>query len=317
MDYGALMGRAWQLTTRFRFLWLLGLFAGGTIGSCAPGTSYRVNQSEMQSVSPDTARLLATLTNWLAQNVGLVVAVFVFLALLGVAWLNISLICQGAMARATLDLARGRPVTLGAAWSTGLQYFGRFLALWLILIGLGILIAVGVAIVLAIAGALAFLVESLRVVLAILGVLALIVSVVVGIAVAVLAGVVVAYAQRAIVHRDAGPWQALVLGYQLLRLRLGPSLLLWLIGVALTIGFGIATALVAVVALIPLAGVGAILWFAAGGLTLFLILYAVLATVIFVLLVWGLSGAINAYFWNYWTLAYLQLSAPPPGVQQV
>ncbi|MCL5110564.1 MAG: hypothetical protein M1401_17200 [Chloroflexi bacterium] len=317
MDYGALIGRAWQLTLRYRFLWLLGLFAGGTVGSCSPGTSYRTNGPEVQSVSPTAMEMGRAITAWLSQNLGVMVAIFAFFILLGLAWLIISLIAQGAMARATLDLARGLPVTLGAAWSTGLHYFGRFLLLWLILIGLGILMAVAVGIVVTIGGALAFAVESLRVVLAILGVLALIVGVVVGIAVAVLLGVVVAYAQRVIVHRDAGPWQALVIGYELLRLRFGPSLLLWLISLALTIGAGIAVAIVAVVALIPLAGVAAIIWFTAGGLSILLIVYAALAAVVFLLLLWTLGGAINTYFWNYWTLAYLQLSAPPPGVQQV
>ena len=37
MDYGALVSRAWNLTWRHRFLWILGLFAGGGVSSCGSG----------------------------------------------------------------------------------------------------------------------------------------------------------------------------------------------------------------------------------------------------------------------------------------
>jgi hypothetical protein len=37
MDYGALIREAWGTTWRHRFLWVLGLFAGGAVGVSAGG----------------------------------------------------------------------------------------------------------------------------------------------------------------------------------------------------------------------------------------------------------------------------------------
>jgi len=47
--------------------------------------------------------------------VGVALGAFVLALVL----LVISLIAEGAMARATADVARGRPITLGEAWSVG------------------------------------------------------------------------------------------------------------------------------------------------------------------------------------------------------
>ena len=33
MDYGRLIQEAWALTWRYRFLWVLGCFAGGAVGA--------------------------------------------------------------------------------------------------------------------------------------------------------------------------------------------------------------------------------------------------------------------------------------------
>ena len=321
MDYGALIGRAWQLTTRHRFLWILGLFATSTAGSWpanpAASVNYNVGRGDIQQLPPDMARALEAIGQWFVSNWATIVAVGLNLFLLFLAWLIVSFIAQGGMARATLDLARGRATTLGQAWSAGLHFFWRYLGLWLILIGLGIAVAVVVGAVFAFGGLLAYAVESLRVVLAILGAVLLVVAAVAGIVVSVAVTIVVAYAQRAIVARDLGPWDALVAGVDLLRARLGPSLLLWLINLALGIGAAIVLGVMAVLLLIPLGGLGAVLWAVGNGFSITLGIYAFLALLAFIAVLWGVSGAINAFFWNYWTLAYLQLTAPPPGMQQV
>lgn len=321
MDYGALIGRAWQLTVRHRFLWALGLFATSTVGSCqgnlGSGFNYQGDGRDLERLSPEVQRSLETGVEWVTSNLGTILAVGLVVALFSLALLVVSVIAQGAMAQATLALARGRPTSLGEAWSVGQHYFWRYLGLWVILLGFGIAIAVGAALVVVAGGVAAYAVEPLRVVLVIVGAVLLVLAVLAGIALGVGVTVVVAYAQRAIVARDLGPWDALGVGVDLLRARLGPSLLLWLINLALGIGAWIVVAIVALVSLIPLAGLGAVLWAVGGGFSLTVGIYAALALLVFIAALWGLSGAVNAFFWNYWTLAYLQLSAPPPGVEQV
>ncbi|MHB1134976.1 MAG: DUF7544 domain-containing protein [Chloroflexota bacterium] len=322
MDYGALLGRAWQLTTRYRFLWILGLFAATTVGSCGSnggtGAQYRFDNRDVERASPDMGRAFNEVGAWMAANAGLIAAVAIFFALLGLLVLVISFIAQGAMARATYDLAEGRETTLGQSWQAGVGYVWRYVGLWLIMVGLGILVAIVFGILFGGGALLAFGVQSLQGPLLVLGGLIGILVALVAIPLAIGLSVVVAYAQRAIVAENLGPWAALGAGYRLLRANLGSSFVVWLITIALGIAAGIALAIVAVLLAIPLGGIGALLWFVGNGINVAMGIYGVLALITFVGLLWLASGVVNAFFWNVWTLTYLQLSRRlPPGTQQV
>ena len=50
MDYAAVIRDAWRLTWRNRFLWILGLFAGGAVGGwTSPSMGLRFNPSDVNS----------------------------------------------------------------------------------------------------------------------------------------------------------------------------------------------------------------------------------------------------------------------------
>lgn len=317
MDNGQIISAAWRLTWRYRFLWVLGLFAGGPIGSCTPGTGGQFNTdrfnrddsngTDLANGDFDAGQTLDDFGAWLGDHLGLVLAVAALVVLVVLALFVIRLIAQGGMARATAQIAAGERPSLGEAWRAGLRLLPRFFGLFLIQIGLvlallliaGIVIGVPVGIAAASGGdglgAAAAVVAGIGVLLFLLS-LILVVPLTIS----------VTYAYRFIAMEGAGAMAALGAGWRLLRANVGASLLLWLISIALGIGAGIAIGIAIVIALIPLAIVGVVIYFAAGGGAT--VVYAAGAAMVAFAALWVLSGINSTYFWHYWTLAFYRLT---------
>lgn len=313
MDYGRLIRSAWEMTWRHRFLWILGLFAPATLGSCGNNVStpfggqFPQVPASSQLAGSDLGRFMAAANTWLVANAGLIVAGIALLVLIGLIFLVISLIAEGGIASATIRLARGEATSLGPSWGEGRRFFWRFLGLGLIQLGIVIAVAILVGI-LAVFGAAAIAVAgngarvAIIVILLLIGIplgLALIVA-------AIMFVIAIAYAQREIVANDLGPWTALTHGWGLTRSHLGSSLLVWLINIGLAIGAGIAIAFALIILVLILGVIGVIFW-AAFGFGTPTIAYIVLGIIITLAGAWLLGAISNTFFWSYWTLAYLRL----------
>jgi hypothetical protein len=134
-------------------------------------------------------------------------------------------------------------------------------------------------------------------------------------------GVVVSYAQREVVLRGQGPLEALGSGFGLVRARLGGSIVLWLISVALGIGGAIALVIALIIVALPAALVGGIFAFAAsqGGGDGIPILVWIVVTLVTIAALVGVA-VLNTLQWNFWTTGYLRLSRtaqPAPGSTEV
>jgi hypothetical protein len=307
VDYGEIIGSAWRMTWRYRGLWLVGLFAGGASGSCGissggGGSPEDIAQSLNRSgatleLSPALAGLGAILPGLIA------IGVVVFLIWL-LFWL-LSVACKAAVIAGGGEAATGAVATLGMAWSRGLRSFVRlfelellWLVFWLIVIGL-----VGLYGASAVGGRQVDVVTALTVLFNVLGILTL-----VGV-IGSLLGIVLAFAERAIVLNGAGAIRGIGAAFGLIRQRFGQSFLLWLIGLTLSIGGGIAVAVGLFVAALPSLLVGAILGFlaslgGANGLAVALVVCGVLLLVVLLIA----SAALNTFLWHYWTSAYLRLT---------
>ncbi len=314
MDYGSLIRQAWQYTWRFKFLWVLGLFAPSTVGSCSssPGGGGSVSAGDSSwtpdRIAPELGRAMGETGNWFMRNMDIILLVAVLAALIGFAFFVVSIIAQGAMARGTADVALGRPVTLGQAWGTGLRLFWRYLGLLLVLIGLFILVAILIGILVALAVLVGSLLEgSAQMAFVIISVLVGIVFFLAVIALSVAIGVAAAFAQRAIAVEDVGPIHALRIGFGLLRGHAGSSALVWLISLGLGIGVGLAILLATFILLLPLGGVVAILFITTGASGVS-IAFTVIAAILLIAGLWFLSAIANTFFWHYWTLTYLNFT---------
>lgn len=316
MDYGALIRDAWTITWRHRFLWILGLFAATTVGSCSTNWGgspfqWQMDSREVSQAAPPVARVADDVSAWIAANLGLILLVTAIVALIALVLFVVSFVAQGAMARATTDLARGRPTSLGEAWRAGLHLFWRYLGMWALLFAAALLAAAVIGFVIAIVVAIGALAAPglPRTLIGVLVVLVGIPLALGAIALSIAVSILFAYAQRAIAVENLGPIRALRSGWDLFRAHLGTSLIAWLVNVALAIGAGIVIAFgVAVVAAVLIA-VGAILWASLGFATP-TIVYIVLGALALLAIAWGLGGIANTFFWTYWTLVYLRLRAP-------
>ncbi|HEX5415832.1 MAG TPA: hypothetical protein VFZ25_09190 [Chloroflexota bacterium] len=323
MDYGRLIGDAWTMTWRYRFLWVLALFAPAGVGGC--GFNFPGNFNLPSSTGPrgnpttpspfgrsgpnarDFERVGTAIGTWIGEHLALILALAAVAVILFLAFLFLYFVAQGALATATIRLARGEPAAIRPAWQAGLSYFWRYVGLWLLqiliflaaAIVVGILVGIGTVLLRQVGGGTAV---ALGVILGLLGFLLALAAIVA----VILFSIVITYAQRIIVNNNVGPGAALNRGVALTRARLGTSALLWLINFGLGIGIGIATALVDFVILIPLAIVGAI-FFIAFRTSPITFIYAGLALLVFIVGAWVVSAIGNTFMWNYWTLGYLKL----------
>ena len=322
MDYGSLIRDAWALTWRYRFLWVLGLFTGTAIGSCSgfgTGNQFQYNASpqDLSRLAPGLEQVPMQLEQWIVSHPFTVAIAVGAIILLGLALLFVSLVAQGGMTEATVDLARNQPMSLGTAWRAGLHLFWRFLGLVLVTVAAAIVLAflIGAFVTLAI-GSSALVSDSARGVVATLWVLVGIALGLLAIPVAIGVSIVLAWAQRAIVVENAGPVVAIRDGWNLLRHHLGSSVMVWLVNVALSIGAGMAVLIGAIGITAILAAIGAIIWMLIG-FTAATAIYIGIGVVAVIAALWLMEAIVNTFFWSYWTLAYLRISGQQPAAATI
>jgi hypothetical protein len=312
MDCGVLIERAWRLAWRNRFLWVLGLFATSTVGSCSPlggGSSWQADSSDLEQGNlPDTLRPFQDVDPWLSQNIaGIFITIAVVAALIGLTVMVVSLAAQGGMAIATSDLALGHRATGRDAWRVGFRLFWRYLLLWLILLGLVLAVVLVTALVIGMVVAAGAAMGGPNALIAVLALLLGIPAVVAGIVISIAGSVVAAFAQRAIAVEGLPAWASLGVGYRLVRRDFGKSALAWLVNLALSFGAVIVIGLAAIPIVLALGALGAGIYALTGASATF-VLYVVVALVALIAALWFLGGIANAFFWNYWTLVYLRLT---------
>ena len=117
------------------------------------------------------------------------------------------------------------------------------------------------------------------------------------------------WAARALVLENTGVVASLSRGWRLFRANVGPSLLVWLISIVLSIGAGIAIAIVAFAAAIPAGVLLAASWGDIGPAVMAAL--GVLGLLVFVGLL-AIKAVWATYFSAYWTLAFRQLTVPAP-----
>jgi hypothetical protein len=321
MEFGQVITRSAMIVWRHRYLWLLALLGGADAG---PGGSfnYSTRSSTPTPTGPgaspsgspfapgsvatspaDTGAAARQVAQWLADNIGLVIALGVLAVVLVAAFLLLSCVTTGALVRGSAEHDADRPFRLGLAWRAGLQTFWSILGLRLLSV-LVSLVALALLLVVVI-GTIGFLASNPGG-----GSIAVVVfadlQVAGAVFVALLAfGIVLVLATRSVVLERRGPVGALGRGLQLLGTRTGRTLLAWLIQIGLGIGVGIVVGIpvligVAIVASAVPSGAGAAL---AVGIPVGLLLLVVLV---------GLGAVVGAYFSTFWTLVFRRLEYDPP-----
>lgn len=313
MDYSELLRAAWRITWRHKYLWILGLFAaeGGGCGFSG-GSPGGGDFGGVSGSGPSGAE------DWFVSNWPVLLALGLGLVVLGFAMWALSVITTGGLIAGS-DAAYGRrpDASLGSAWRAGLHSFWRLLGMWL-LVGLAIflvvlllILVIGLPIAITLSRGADFGAGAI-----VLIVLFVILLVLIAIPLGVVVQIALTWASRSLVLEGTGITDSLRTGWRLFRSNVGPSLLVWLIGVGASIG-------AAIVLLVPLAIVGipiAIVvyrLFTDGGGAMWGVL-GILGLVAVVMLALY-KAVVTTYFGAYWTIAYRNLvpSTGPSGYVSV
>lgn len=307
LEISELVSDAWNATWRHRRLWLLGFLAGNATGTCSGGGnlpgSFPTSDSEdpfseLIPPGPEGAQLAEALQQLMPVLAGLAVGLAVLLLVLGI----ISIAAQGGVIASGVAAFERSPVSAGAAWRRGWRLFWRMAGMWLLYVLIALALA-GLTLGPALMGVMRGTLAPAELVASAPG------GILVLVLLSTILGVVVAYAQRAIVVDDAGPVQAIAMSLGLIRRELLNTLLVWVIGLALSIGAGIAIVVGALLLLIPFGIVIAIgVALAGANLGILGIPLAVVAFVVWLAAILVAAAAVNTYLWHYWTLAYLRLT---------
>jgi hypothetical protein len=311
MDYGRVLSRAWQITWRYKVLWILGFLVALGSGSGGAGSGYRFGANDFRNFNNfPSLQPLQNLTGWLVVLgcLALIVALVVFV---------LSLIAEGGLIAGVIQAEDGETVSLSSAWRAGGARFWTLLGIWalttflplVLLIGLGI---IGVVAGLGAAGGAALLRPNGNPgALAGGGVAILIACCCTGICGLVIVTLVLQqirlYAERAAMLEGRGAVAAFERGWQVLRQRFGPTLMLWLI--FLLIGLVLAAVIIVVLLVVLLPFVIA----SGRGQVPNLLVLPVIATALVGIIVAAIIGSVVQVFISAsWTLAYRELTGAAP-----
>lgn len=282
MDFGSIIKRSWQITWRYKALWVLGIFAG--VSGCQSGgggggggSSWQQGDlpSGFDGSAPDFRGFLDTVQQWLPA----LIAAGALLLLISLVWGVLGIAARGGLIVGVNSIEQGGKPAAGALWSAG---FSRFWSL----LGLEILLRLPVAVVVlaVMAGVLLPLFGSLsdgrqpgaEVIAPICG------SVAIGIPVMLVLtfvlGIMELIAKRYVMLGGQGALQAAGNSWRFFRARFKDTFLMWLINGALNIAaslvlivpgliIGVVIAVPAIMAvasesweaLVPVAGIGLVL----------------------------------------------------------
>lgn len=297
MDYGAVLSRAWEITWRWKVLWILGFLAALGNGVASGNPSYTTDSS-------DWGRMYYG--RWIPPEIiALLVSIACLILVIGIAVWVVSIIARGGLIAGVQQVEDEGATTFGQAWRAGASRF------WT-LFGISFLAAIPVFI------------------LFVLGIIVLVATLAAssagfsqpprgaGIASAILCGggllcgtilvaIVLAqiriYAERAAILEGLSWIQAFKRGWEILKENLGPTIVLWIIFLAIGLVFamgvigGLAAVLLPFIALISRTEPGP--WLLVpicfGGL---------LGSLVFALL----SSVVETFSSATWTLAYRELA---------
>ncbi len=322
MDFGRIITRAWEITWRWKVLWILGFLAALAGGGPNLGNSgYRFGGGQNPSTGLPNFNM-PTIPTGLA---GLFVGLACLAVIAGIVIWVLAIIARGGLIAGVVQAEDEGTVSLGHAWETGVRRF------WT-LFGIDVLVALPmiVLVLLAIGGVvLAFVPVATSsggnapayldrnaplIVSAVCCLCTLICGLVI---VGIVLGQIRIYAERAAILEGLGWTAAFGRGWRVLREHLGPTVIFWLIMLVVGIVVGVVILIVLSPLAIPLiaifsqnqAGPGWWLALCGGGL---------IALVVGALI----SSVVQVFTSATWTLAYRGLTgaagaaavgAEPPG----
>ncbi len=298
-DFGRVLTRSWQIIWKHKVLWIFGILAscarGGGGGNSGSGGNNRYQTGPNGNIpftSDQIERGLDQASQFLKENLWIIIAVFLVIVLLSLIFYALGMIGRIGLIKGTYKAETGaESLAFGELWSESMPYFWRIFGLNFLL-GLLVFILVVPFVV-------------LGVVTAGVGFLCLLPLLCILIPVSWALMVIVEQAQAAIVIEDLSLLDGLRRGWEIVKSNIGPMIIMALIlGIGGAI-VGVVIAIPVILAVIPpVLGAGAL----RESMTPLWIALACCAAYMPVLIF--LNGIITAYIQSAWTLTFIQLAKP-------
>jgi hypothetical protein len=300
-NFGEVLTRAWQITWKYKVLWIFGILAGCTNGGGGGGggggnTGYSTGPNDFD-VPPEIRRfvlMMEDLVAWVEDNLWIFIVIGLAFLILILITIFLGTIGKIGLIQGSYQAETGAErLVLGELFSASMPYFWRvfglsfliglaFLLLFIPLILLGVITA-GVAL------------------LCLLPLICLLIPV--GFAV----GIIIEQANRAIVLEDLGIFDGLKRSWEISRANIGPLIVMGLILFGITLVLGIVIALPIFIVVFP-----TIFAFALGEGQSFSPLYIALACIcLYAPVSWVLNGILTTFTQSAWTLTYMRLTQKP------
>jgi hypothetical protein len=301
MDYGKVLSRAWEITWRWKVLWILGFLAGLTKASSGGSNSgYEFNGNEWGS----------TYGPYIPPGVvAALVGIGCLAIMLAIALWVVSVIARGGLIAGVQQVEEEGSTRFGQAWRAGVSRFWTLFGLsFLTALPVFLLVMIGIAVlILIIIGTVGGFNTSEA-----LGVAGIMTSILCGgviccaaIVLAIVLNQIRLYGERAAILEGLGWIDAFKRGWQVLKENLVPTLIFWVILFVISLVLG-----GLIVAAVLAFGVPFGLFTAYGGAKLGGWMVApVCCGGLLVMVVFALLGSIvETYTSATWTLAYRELT---------
>ncbi|MFC2037247.1 hypothetical protein ACFLYD_04640 [Chloroflexota bacterium] len=308
MDYGKVLTRAWEITWRWKILWILGFLAalGNGGGGGGGGSSSYTSSSNDWGHSFYEPHIPPGL-------VAAIIGVACLAIIIGIAIWVVSVIARGGLIAGVQQVEEEGHTSFGLAWRAGARRF------WT-LFGLGILAAIPL-IILAVVGIIVLVIMFVGSGFAFTssdaaGAMGIVTSILCGavfccgiVIVTIILQQIRIYAERAAILEDLGWIEAFTRGWNVLKANLGPTLIFWLIFFAIGIAFFVAIAVVLAATALPFIALVANI-----DLGLWLLAPICCGGLVFVIVAALISAIVQTFTSATWTLAYrdmIGLAGPP------
>lgn len=305
MDYGWVLKRAWEITWKFKALWVLGILASCSAGGGSGGGGGSSSGTRLQFSGDSDPRFLP-FERWIEsipEETWIIIAIVagIVVLLLGLVALVLGVLGQAGLIAGFNQVETNGTVTLGEAWRIGRANFWRLLGMRVLFWLAGILLAFLLVIV-----AVLTTIGTLG-----LGLLCLVPLLCLLVPVGALIGVYVMLTQVALVTEGLGVMDSFRRSWEVLKANLGPVIVIGLIVLFGSAVIGLILALPLIAAVLPAA---AGLAFGTDQSTTTGLVMAGLCLVIYLPVAIVANGILQTYVTGVWTLSFRQWSGKPRGI---
>lgn len=297
-NFGEVLTRAWQITWKYKVLWIFGILAGCTNGGGGGGggggnAGYSTGSSN-QNLPPEVKRFIYQMenfVNWVADNLWIFIVIALIVLLIAVVSILLGTIGRIGLIKGSYEAEQGaQTLAFGELFSTSMPYFWRVFGLSF-LIGLAFLLLI-MPIVL------------IGVLSAGVGFLCLLPLICLLIPVGIAVGIIIEQANRAIILEDLSMLDGLKRGWEITRSNAGPIIIMALILFGISLVLGVVIALPIFIIVFP-----TIFALVLGEGRSFTPLYLALACFcLYIPVAWLLNGILATFTQSAWTLTYLRLT---------